>query len=112
MVIGRIVGWLFLAIALLAALAEIALSLRAGAFTSLPLGQFWQDLNPASLDNLEAWLRDLLPWAWDPGMTTALEMPAWPLLLVCAAVLLYLFRSTTPPQTRAPVIGASARPRA
>ena len=112
MVVGRILGWLFLAVALLAASAEVALSLRAGEFTSLPLGQFWQDLHPASLDNLEAWLRDLLPWAWDPGMTTALEMPAWPLLLVCSGVLLYLFRSATPPQTRAPVIGASARPRA
>jgi hypothetical protein len=112
MVLGRIFGWMFLAAALLAASAEVALSLRAGAFTSLPLRQFWQDLSPASLDNLEGWLRDALPWAWNPGMTTALEMPAWPLLLVCAAVLLYLFRSTTMPPQRAPVIGASARPRA
>lgn len=45
-------------------------------------------------------------------MTTALEMPAWPLLLACAAVLLYLFRSTPQAPTRAPVIGANARPRA
>ncbi|MBM3508318.1 MAG: hypothetical protein FJX64_11615 [Alphaproteobacteria bacterium] len=112
MVVGRIVGWMFLAAALLAASTEIALSVRAGGFTSLPLGQFWADLHLTSLENLESWLRGALPWAWDPGMTTALEMPAWPLLLACAAVLLYLFRSTPQAPTRAPVIGANARPRA
>jgi hypothetical protein len=112
MVVGRIIGWLFLAAAVLAASAEIALSLRAGAFTSLALGEFWTGLHAASLDNIEGWLRDVLPWAWDPGMTTALALPAWPLPLVCGGVLLYLFKSHTSSPTRAPVIGASARPRA
>ena len=45
MVVGRILGWLFLAAALLAGSAEIAVLLRNGAFTSLALGQFWRDLS-------------------------------------------------------------------
>ena len=89
------------------AAAEIAVSVRAGAFTSLAFGQFWRDLSYSSLENVEAWTRDVLPWAWDPGLTTVLALPAWPLLLGCAAVLLYLFRNPAPSAARAPMIGTN-----
>lgn len=107
MVIGRVLGWLFLAAALLAASAEIPVSVRAGQFTSLAFGQFWRDISYSSLENVEGWAQSVLPWVWDPGMTTVLALPAWPLLLGCAAVLLYLFRSHSPAPSRAPMIGTN-----
>jgi hypothetical protein len=98
--------------ALLAGSAEIAVSLRAGEFTSLPLGQFWADLSEQSLAGAQAWASATLPWIADPGLATILELPAWPLLLGVAAVLLWLFRQHVPPAPYRPqVIGASARPR-
>lgn len=100
MVLGRIFGWVFVAAALLAASAEIAVSVRAGEFTSLALGRFWRDLSRASLDQIHYTFESTMPLLWDPGMTTLLALPAWPALLGFAAVLLYLFRSHIPPQGR------------
>lgn len=110
MVLGRIIGWLFLALALLAGSAEVAVSLRAGRLTSLPLEQFWRDLNSASLDSAQSFARDTYPWLWDPGLITVLQMPAWPVLLGIATVILWLFRApayTAP--SRPQVIGGAPR---
>lgn len=110
MILGRIVGWLFLALALLAGSAKVAVSLRAGRFTSLPLEQFWRDLNSATLESTQSWARDIAPWLWDPGMTTILQMPAWPMLLGLAAVILWLFHAPAPAAPSRPqVIGGAPR---
>lgn len=110
MILGRIVGWMFLALALLAGSAEVAVSLRAGRFTSLPLEQFWRDLHNASLESAQSFARDTAPWLWDPGMITVLQMPAWPVLLGFAAVMLWLFRAPAPiVPSRPQVIGGAPR---
>ena len=110
MVLGRIIGWLFLALALLAGSAEVAVSLGAGRFTSLPLEQFWRDLNGGTLDSAQSFARDTAPWLWDPGMTTILQMPAWPVLLGIAAIILWLFRApTSSAPSRPQVIGGAPR---
>ena len=106
MVFGRILGWLCLGAALLAASAEVATALHGGAWRSLALGEFWASLAPTSLSafhNLIA-AGPGPSWLWDSGLAPALRLPAWPALLGAGAALLYFCRirmaAAAPPKPR------------
>jgi hypothetical protein len=93
MVIGRLIGWLFL----LAALAALGRDLfdwyRTGAFAPLVVGQLWFDLHPASLNLVQAVIqRYVAPWLWDPVITTVLFFWAFAALAVPGLLLLWLCR--------------------
>ncbi len=90
---GRILGWLFLALALLAAGAEAVASLRAGEWQPLVLGQVWYDLHRGSLNLMQAVVqRDLHPAIWDPGVMALLQWPAWLAAAIPSLILLLLTR--------------------
>ena len=92
-IVGRILGWLLLALALLAAGAEAVGSLRAGVWQPLVLGQVWYDLDRGSLNLMQAVIqRHLHPAIWDPGIIAVLQCPAWLGALVPALPLLLLGR--------------------
>ncbi len=94
MIIGRIFGWLFLGGALLAASAEIATALHGRGWQSLALDEFWSSVSPASLNGFHRIVTaGPAPWIWDSGIGQVLMLPAWPVLLVLGALLLYSFRS-------------------
>ncbi|MDA1101493.1 MAG: hypothetical protein O2967_21230 [Proteobacteria bacterium] len=96
--VGRMLGWLLLALALMAAGAEAVASLRAGAWQPLTLGQLWYDLDRGSLNLVQALVqRYLHPAIWDPGVIAVLQWPAWLVALVPAAlVLLFTRRGSFP----------------
>ena len=104
MIFGRILGWLCLGAALLAASAEIATRLRGDAWHWLALDEFWTSLAPASLKAFH----DLVAagpapaWVWDSGIAAALGLPAWPALLVLGAALLYFCRVRMAPAAPMP----------
>ena len=105
MVFGRILGWLCLGAALLAASAEVATALHGGAWHSLALDEFWASLAPASLRVFREFFTadPAPPWLWDSGVAPALRLPAWPALLVAGAALLYFCRirmTPAPPKPR------------
>ena len=96
MIFGRILGWVFLAVALFAVAFEVSLSIKAGAHISIALGELWHDFSPISLLTVKDWFQQDeylgLPWLWDPGITTVLLWPGWVVLGVIGVGLMFLFR--------------------
>ncbi len=96
MILGRILGWVFLAGALFAVAFAVALSIKAGAYVSIALGELWHDFRPISLLTVKDWFQQDeylgLPWLWDPGITTVLLWPGWVVLGVIGVGLMFLFR--------------------
>ncbi len=91
--VGWLLGWLLLALALMAAGAEAVASLRAGEWQPMALGQLWYDLDSGSISLMQAVVqRYLHPAIWDPGVVAVLQWPAWLVALIPAAVLLLLGR--------------------
>jgi hypothetical protein len=91
MIIGRLLGWLITAAALMAVGAEVIASLEANAYRGLTLGELWYLLNRNSLNLMQAITqRYLLPVLWD-GMVLLLLQPAWIVLGVSGPVLVLLF---------------------
>jgi hypothetical protein len=91
--VGWLVGWLLIALALMAAGAEAVASLRAGEWQPMALGQLWYDLDRGSLNLMQSVVqRNLHPAIWDPGVIAVLQWPAWLVALIPAAILLVLTR--------------------
>ena len=92
-IVGRIVGWLFLALAVVAAGAEAVASLQAGEGLPMEMGQVWYNLDPGSINLMQAVTqRYLHPAIWDPGVIEVLLWPAWFVALIPASLLLLLCR--------------------
>ena len=96
MVFGRTLGWVFLVGALFAVANDVALSVKAGIYVSMALGELWHNVQPISLLTVQDWIRQEdylgLPWLWDPGITTVLLCPGWAVLGVTGGGMLFLFR--------------------
>tara|TARA_R110002167_G_scaffold150687_3_gene344455 strand:- start:51 stop:368 length:318 start_codon:yes stop_codon:yes gene_type:complete len=101
MIVGRIVAWILLALALMALGAEIVRSLEAGAWEILALGPLWYAIDPAGLNVTQAVIqRYLLTELWDPVIVTLLTWPAWVVFAVPGLLLLALFRRRRQPNRR------------
>ncbi len=93
MIVGRIIGWLLVAIALLFAGATAVASLAAGEYMSMALGEFWFRLDAASLNLAQAGIqRHVHPSLWDPVAITVLRLPGWAVTGVPGVALVVLFR--------------------
>jgi len=92
-IVGRLIGWLFILGALFLLGAEAVASLQAGAYQGLALGQVWFTLDVASLNLAQAVIqRYLHPALWDPVMIELLTWPGWLLLGPPGLVLVLAFR--------------------
>lgn len=95
--LGRILGWLMIAVALLALGGDGLRWLETGMMTFIPLGDFWARLDPPTFNLLQAIGRDYLPPVlWDPGLATILRWPAVAVAGIFGLVLLVLFRKRAP----------------
>ena len=93
MIVGRILGWLFVLAAVAAAARDLVAWFDTGDFAPMPLGQLWFDLDNSSLNLVQAVTqRYLFPELWDPVIVSILLLPAWLVFAVPAIVLLVLFR--------------------
>lgn len=93
MIIGRIIGWIFIIAAFLVLGHDTLRYLDTGTWQSILLGELWFMLDPDSLNLTQAIIqRYLLPSIWDPGITTLLLWPAWLDFLVPGIVLTVLFK--------------------
>ena len=92
-IIGGVLGWLLLALALMAGGAEGLASLQAGAWEPISFGQIWYDLHKESLALAQpAVQRYLHPVIWDYLLVSILLWPAWLLPLILGLVLMLLCR--------------------
>jgi hypothetical protein len=93
MMAGRILAYLFLALALMAAGAEAVRSLEAGVWQPMALGWLWFTIDVGSLNLAQAVIqRYLHPSIWDPGIAWILQQPAWSVFAAIALILHLVFR--------------------
>lgn len=93
MAVGRAIGWLLVLAALCAAGYEAWLAVEAGAWRPVAAGELWYRLHSASLNAAQAGIqRYVAPWLWDPAITAVLLAPAWLVLGLPGALLLWLCR--------------------
>jgi hypothetical protein len=99
MIIGRIIGWLFLAAAIavlgwdLARIGEEGPNGEEAGFTLAPVGRVWAEIDTESLQLAQAGTqRHIAPWLWGDIIQPILEMPAVLVFGVLALILLFLFR--------------------
>jgi len=92
-IVGRIIGWLFFIIALVALGADIVASLAAREIDITSLGQQWFEINGASIGLAQAVIqRYILPELWDPIIVAVLLWPTWAVFGVIGLILIYAFR--------------------
>jgi hypothetical protein len=95
MIIGRIIGWLFCIVALMALGAESIAALETGAYRGLAIGELWYLIDRGSLNLMQAVVqRHLIPSLWD-GVVVLLQQPAWLVFGVAGPVLVLLFGINT-----------------
>lgn len=85
----RVLGILLLLGALAAGAAQFQMWAASGRFVPLPLGQAWFNIDPPSLNLVQAVIeRHIWPPLWDPVLLTVLRWPAWAVLGLPALILL------------------------
>jgi hypothetical protein len=95
MIIGRIIGWLVCAVALMALGAETLASLEGGSYRGLAIGEIWYLIDKGSLNLMQAVVqRHLIPSLWD-GFVVILRQPAWLIFGALGPVLVLLFGINT-----------------
>lgn len=101
MLLGRILGWILMALALLAAGGDGLGWLQNGHLALSPLAAFWTRIDPTSLAGFQALVQNWLPpAAWEPGCTTLLGWPAVAVLGILGFLLLLIFRKRPPRRRR------------
>ena len=91
MIVGRIIGWLICAIALMALGAETIASLETGNYRGLAIGEIWYLIDRESLNLIQAVVqRYLLPSLWD-SFVMLLTQPAWLVFGIAGPALVLLF---------------------
>ncbi|MGE0743687.1 MAG: hypothetical protein AB7K86_00510 [Rhodospirillales bacterium] len=94
MLVGRILGWLFVLSAIAVVAFEAVTWLLVGDYRVMALGEVWYRLDRASLNLAQAGIeRHVAPWLWADLVQPTLLLPAWVvlgvpglfLLLVCGA---------------------------
>ena len=90
MIIGRIVGWLLVLVALVVLVSDLIAWFDTGTLSAVAAGQLWFEISPTTLELVQpAIQRHVAAWLWDPivGLLTlpaALVLGAPGLLLVWA----------------------------
>ncbi|MDA0654280.1 MAG: hypothetical protein O3C09_02630 [Proteobacteria bacterium] len=96
MIAGRVLGLVFLAAALMAGAAELALWVDTGAYRFLSVGELWRSIHPGTFASVRVWIENDeflgAPWLWNPFVVTLLAVPAWPTAGAAGVALHVLFR--------------------
>lgn len=89
----RLLGAVLVLAALWPLVREMAMLLDGAGHSFIPLGQLWFEINPASLNMLQAGIqRRIAPWLWEDAIQPVLTWPAWPVLLALGLALIALGR--------------------
>jgi hypothetical protein len=97
MILCRLVGWLFVGIALMAGGAEILAFLETDAYRGIAVGELWYKIDVGSLNLAQAAVqRYVHPAAWDPVIVTVLQWHAWIVFGVTGLVLVLACRRGEP----------------
>ena len=90
---GRIAGWLLLFAALAALIFELFRWGRDGVYQAAAVGEVWVAINANSLIGFGAVIEQRLsPWLWLEIIVPLLTLPAWLVLGVPGALLVWTYR--------------------
>ena len=97
MLVGRVVGYMFM----LAALAILGRDCFAwydtGAFVPIRFGELWGVLHNRSYLGFGELVRDYLPgWVWSPVLSTLFAIQAFALAAILGIALAWIFRTREP----------------
>lgn len=93
MILLRIIGYLLLFLAIAALGAEILMSVQAGEWVALAVGDVWAEIDRNSISLVQAGLeRHVHPYLFDPILLTILLWRAWLVAGIPALVILLLAR--------------------
>ena len=93
MIVGRILGWILVALSLAALVWDFFGRAEGEAFRAAPLGQRWFQIDAGSLNALQAGVeRYVSPELWDSVFFPLLEWPAFLFPLVPGLLLVLLCR--------------------
>ncbi|MDF1733553.1 MAG: hypothetical protein P1U49_18775 [Minwuia sp.] len=93
MILLRIIGYLLLFLAIAALGAEILMSVQAGEWVSLAVGDVWAQIDRESIGLVQVGLeRYVHPYLFDPILLTILLWPSWLVAGVPALLILLLAR--------------------
>ncbi|PWR24357.1 hypothetical protein [Zavarzinia aquatilis] len=96
--VGRLLGWIFVALALMCLGADTMAMLERGEFGLLGLGALWAALDANSMIAVgDAVAGYTFPELWNPGITTLLRVPGLLLFGLIGVLLLILFRKRERP---------------
>lgn len=97
MIVGRIVGWIFLLAAVGVFSWDLVAVVITGDLSITPLGEIWARIDTSSLQLLQAGIqRHVAPWLWDYIVQPVLEAPAALVFLVLGGLLVLIFRRRRP----------------
>jgi hypothetical protein len=100
MIVGRIVGWIFLLAAVAVFAWDVVAIVISGELAFTPLGKIWAAIDTTSLQLLQAGVqRHVAPWLWDYVIQPVLEAPAALDFFVLGAILALIFRRRRPKET-------------
>ncbi len=87
----RLGGYVMLACALVAIIADASKSIAQSELVLLPLGQLWFDQSPDTLNMAQAAIqRHVSPFLWDPIIQTLLTWPVWGVFGLFGLIFLWL----------------------
>jgi ABC-type phosphate transport system permease subunit len=96
MLVGRFLGWLFLALALVMLVRDFLTWAQSGHLAFITMGELWNRVSPSTLQLAQpAIQRHIAAWLWEPVIVSILLQPAAVVFGVPGAVLAWLFRART-----------------
>ncbi|MBO6784194.1 MAG: hypothetical protein JJ899_13115 [Alphaproteobacteria bacterium] len=100
MIVGRIIGWIFLIAAIAVLVRDVLTTIDAGAVMFIAAGELWFSLHQDSLQLAEPAIARHVPWIgpwlWHPVISTILTWPAVVVFGVPGLLLSWLFRKRAP----------------
>jgi hypothetical protein len=101
LIIGRIIGWIFLAAGFMVLGHDCLQFLNSGEWNSILLGELWYKFDAQGLNFTQAIIqRYVSEYLWDPILLTVLLWPAWLDFLVPGILITVLFRKRRKASTR------------
>jgi hypothetical protein len=98
MLVGRFLGWLLLALALVMLVRDMFAWAGSGQLSFITAGELWFRLSPSTLQLAQPVIqRYLAAWLWEPVIVSVLLRPAVLVFGVPGLVLAWLFRVRTAP---------------
>ncbi len=97
MIVGRVIGWIFVLAGAAALARDVMVWVDTKAWAPIALGQLWYQLDRSSLNLVQAIIqRYVLAFLWDPIIVSVLLCWAFAVLMALGALLLFLFRRRAP----------------